>query len=190
MDKDTEIIRRAQNGDLNAFRELVDEHKRNVYYLAFDLTRNREDAEDVSQDVFLKVFRSLKDFRGDAKFSSWLYRITVNTCLSLKSRKSYTIMQGNENLEEMIDTGSEMSNPGNTNPESQTEAGFIQKNIDKAIEKLSKRERTIFIMRNYSGLSFGEIVKILKLRPGTVRSVNFKALEKLRKELAFYKDEI
>jgi RNA polymerase sigma-70 factor (ECF subfamily) len=83
-----------------------------------------------------------------------------------------------------------MSSSGNVDPESHTEAGFIQKNIDKAIEKLSKRERTIFVMRNYSGLSFGEIVKILKLRPGTVRSTNFKALEKLRKELAFYKDEI
>jgi RNA polymerase sigma-70 factor (ECF subfamily) len=99
-------------------------------------------------------------------------------------------MQRSENLEEIIDTKSEMSSSGNVDPESHTEAGFIQKNIDKAIEKLSKRERTIFVMRNYSGLSFGEIVKILKLRPGTVRSTNFKALEKLRKELAFYKDEI
>ena len=190
MDKDTELIKRAQNGDLEAFRELVDEHKRNVYYLAFDLTRNREDAEDVSQDVFLKVFRSLKNFRGDAKFSSWLYRITVNTCLSLKSKKGYTAMKNSEDIEEMIDTKSEMSSSGNVDPESHTEAGFIQKNIDKAIEKLSKRERTIFVMRNYSGLSFGEIVEILKLRPGTVRSTNFKALEKLRKELAFYKDEV
>ena len=190
MDKDTELIERAKNGDLTAFRDLVNEHKRNVYYLAFDLTRNREDAEDVSQDVFLKAFRSLKNFRGDAKFSSWLYRITVNTCLSLKSRKSYTVMKRSENLDEMIDSESEMSNSGYIDPVSHTEAGLIQKNIDNAIKKLSKRERTVFVMRNYSGLSFGEIVKILKLRPGTVRSTNFKALEKIRKELAFYKDEI
>ena len=190
MDKDTELIKQAQNGDLNAFRELVIEHKRNVYYLAFDLTRNREDAEDISQDVFIKVFRSLKYFRGDAKFSSWLYRITVNTFLSLKRKKNYIAMKDGENLEDMIDTEFEMSNSGNVDPESYTEAGFIQKNLDRAIEKLSKRERTIFVMRNYSGLSFGEIVKIMKLRPGTVRSTNFKALEKLRKELAFYKDEI
>ncbi len=190
MDKDTELIERAKNGDIKAFRELVNEHKRNVYYLAFDITRNREDAEDVSQDVFIKVFRSLKNFRGDAKFSSWLYRITVNTCLSLKSKKSYRVMQNIEDIVEINDKSSELKSSQSMYPESHTEAGFIRKNIDKALEKLSKREKTVFVMRNFSGLSFGEIVKILKLRPGTVRSINFKALEKLRKELAFYKDEI
>ncbi|HKI78894.1 MAG TPA: sigma-70 family RNA polymerase sigma factor [Ignavibacteriaceae bacterium] len=190
MDKDTELVEQAKNGDLTAFRRLVEKHKRNVYYLAYDLTGSREDAEDVSQEVFIKAFRSLKNFRGDAKFSSWLYRITVNTSFSLKSSKSYSTMKKSESLDDIIDTKTEMTAPQNTAPEKKVESGFIQRNIEQALGKLSKRERTIFIMRNFNEMSFDEIVKVLKIQPGTVRSTNFKALQKLRKELAFYKDEI
>lgn len=190
MDKDTELVERARNGDLNAFSQLVEEHKKNVYYLAYDLTRNREDAEDISQDVFIRAFRSLKKFRGDSKFSSWLYRITVNTCFSLKSNKHYKIMKERENIENINDFHPGVKDHKNVNPERKTESGFIQKNIEKAMRKLSNREKTVFVMRNYSEMSFDEIVKVLKLQPGTVRSINFKALQKLRRELAFYKEEI
>ena len=190
MDKDTELVNLARNGDLSAFRELVEKHKKNVYYLAFDLTRNHMDAEDASQDVFLKAFRSLKNFRGDSKFSSWLYRITVNTCLSLKSRTSYRVMKDSDNYEEVNEVKIEMKNNYELNPEKNVESGFIQKNIEKALNKLTGREKTVFILRNDNEMSVDEIVKVLDLQPGTVRNLNFKALRKLRKELAFYEKEI
>ncbi len=190
MDKDTELIEIARKGDLAAFKKLVTKHKRNVYYLAYDMLRLREDAEDVSQEVFVKAFRSLKNFRGDSKFSSWLYRITVNTCLSLINKKNYSLRQNSSDIDEIVDTELEIKSPESFNPEKNTEAVFIKNHIDKAMQKLSERERTIFIMRNYTGMSFDEIVNILKIKPGTVRSTNFKALEKLRRELSFYKDEI
>ena len=190
LDKDTELVERARNGDLTAFKDLVKEYKRYIYYLAFDLTRCKEDAEDISQDVFLKAYSSLKHFRGDAKFSSWLYRITVNTCYSFKKKKSYTEMKTSEDIGNLIDSKSEMNQVGSINPERETESGFIRKHIEKALQKLPQRERTIFIMRNYSEMSFDEIVEILKIHPGTARSANHKALHKLRKELAFYKNEI
>ena len=190
MDNDTSLIERSLNGDNSAFRELVEKHKKNVYYLAYDLTRNKEDAEDISQEVFIKAYRSLEKFRGDAKLSSWLYRITVNTYLSMKKRKSYTAMKTNEDIENFVNTKAEMEHAGNVSPERETESGFIKKNIDKALQKLSDRERTIFIMRNYNEMSFDEIVEVLKIQPSTVRSANFKALKKLRNELAFYKNEI
>lgn len=189
MDNDTELVEIARNGDKKAFSQLVEKHKRNVYYLAFDLTRSREDAQDISQDVFLRAFRSLKNFRGDSKFSSWLYRITVNACFSFKSNKSYKIMKEKSNIEEMKDYQSEMKDNNTVNPARMVESGFIQKHIETALQKLTQREKTVFIMRNYSEMSFNEIVQILKLRPGTVRNLNFKALQKLRKELAFYKEE-
>ncbi len=190
MDPDIELIKQAQKGNIDAFRNLVNKHKRNVYYLAYDLTRNREDAEDVSQDVFLKAFSSINKFRGDAKFSSWLYRITVNTCLSLKSRKGYSAMKTAESIENIVDTKLEMSSWGNTDPEQHTEGGFIRENIEKALQKLTPKERTVFIMRNNSELSFLEIAEIMGTKPVTVRVINFKALEKMRKELAFYKEKI
>ena len=190
MDKDTELIESARNGDISAFKELVKEHKKNVYYLAFDLTRNREDAEDVSQEVFVKVYKSLNNFRGDAKFSSWLYRITVNTCLSLKTKKSYSTMKPSEDIENVNDAKHGTNSSSFPSPERETSSGFIKEHIEKALQKLPKKERMIFIMRNYNGMSFEEIVDVLKIKPGTARSSNFKALKKLQKELAFYKSEI
>jgi RNA polymerase sigma-70 factor (ECF subfamily) len=190
LDPDIELVEQAQKGNIDAFKKLVTKHKRNVYNLAFDLTRHKEDAEDVSQDVFIRAFSSIKKFRRDAKFSSWIYRITVNTCLSLKNRKSYTAVKTAESIEDIINTNFEMISPGKNDPEKHTEAGFIRRDIEKALWKLTARERTIFIMRNYSEMRFNEIAEIIGIKPGTVRSINFDALEKIRKELAFYKEKI
>ncbi len=98
--------------------------------------------------------------------------------------------QTEENMDEIrnkaVAAGS--VSPGN-NPEKVTEAGFIQKNIDRALLKLSGREKSVFVMRNYNELSFEEISQILELKSGTVRSLNFRALQKLRKELFHYSNE-
>ena len=190
MDLDTELIEQAQKGNIDAFKKLVTKHKRNVYNLAYDLTRNKEDAEDVSQDVFTRAFCSIKKFRGEAKFSSWIYRITLNTCLSLKKKKSYTALKTAKSIEDLIDTNFEIRSLEKSGPEKHTEASFIRRDIEKALWKLTERERTIFIMRNYSEMRFNEIAEIIGIRPGTVRGLNFKALEKMRKELAFYKEKI
>lgn len=190
MENETELVERAQQGDLKAFRQLVTEYRAMVYRLAYDLTRSREDAEDLSQEVFIKAYRSLKSFRRDAKFSSWLYRITVNASLSLKSKKSYLEMKMQKDIEQVKETEAVTDDSSGANPEKETEFGFIRNHVEQALAKLSAREKAIFIMRNYCGMSFEEIVEILKIRPGTARNFNFKALRKLRKELAFYKKEI
>ena len=89
MDQEKRIIQQAQNGEKNAFRQLVDVHKKRVYYLAYDLTGNHQDAEDLSQEVFMKAYKSLSKFRGESKFSSWLHRITVNLFIDMKRSKQY-----------------------------------------------------------------------------------------------------
>lgn len=191
MNTELEIVELVRKGDKGAFRQLVEENKQNVYYLAYDMLGNREDAEDMTQEVFMKAFKSLNNFRGDSKFSTWLYRITVNCCLSLRRKKSTVKKMDEENVEEIIDKKSAEKNISYVNnPERYTETGFIKKSMEKALEKLSPREKTVFVMRNYKELPFGEISEILKLKLGTVRSLNFRALEKLRNELAFYKNSI
>jgi len=186
LTNEIELVERARQGDKTAFRELVEQHKRGVYYLAYDLTGNKEDAEDISQEVFVKVFRSLHKFRGDSKFGTWIYRITVNTCYSLKSKKSYSEMRTKDNIEEIVDQSEYKNVHSFAHPEKMTESGFIQKNINKAMNKLSKKEKAVFVLRNINDLTFDEIVKVLKIKSSTVRSLNFRALKKLRKELAFY----
>ncbi|MCF8260171.1 MAG: sigma-70 family RNA polymerase sigma factor [Melioribacteraceae bacterium] len=190
MENDLELIKRAREGDNLAFRELVEANKRNVFYLAFDLTGSREDAEDISQEVFIKAFRSLNKFQGESKFSTWIYRITVNTCFSLKSKKWYSALKPEENMTDIIDKDNRKSNENaDSNPERKTNSGFIKNHLQKAMRKLSEREHSVFVMRNMRELLFDEIAKVLQLHPGTVRKFNFRALQKLRKELSFYKNE-
>jgi hypothetical protein len=86
------LIQRARNGEMGTFRELVELHKKKIYYLSLDLTGNHHDAEDLSQEVFIKAYRALKNFRGDAKFNSWLHRITVNTCISQRRKNLVSFM--------------------------------------------------------------------------------------------------
>jgi RNA polymerase sigma-70 factor, ECF subfamily len=185
------LVRRLQQGEKTAFRELVERYQKKIYYLAYDLTGNHHDAEDLSQEVFIKAFRSLHNFRGDAKLSSWLYRITVNTAISQKRKKSVSKMQLQENFEENIDQSKQVNDTEfSRNPEKKAEAGLMRDHIDRAIQKLTPREKSIFVLRHYNDLPQKEIAEILKINLGTVKSMLFRALKKLQKELSFYREEL
>lgn len=184
------LVEQARSGSKAAFRELVEHNKKGVYYLALDMLANIEDAEDVSQEVFIKAFNSLNKFKGDSKFSTWLYRITVNTCLTLRNKKSHTAFKANEEMEEIIKNENRLKDESHTaDPEKSVNMKMFSESLKSAVEKLSPKEKTVFILRNYKELSFEEIVKIVKLKSGTVRSLNFRALQKLRTELSYYIDE-
>ena len=191
MKEEQVLVRRIQQAEQSAFRELVERYKKNIYHLAYDLTGNHHDAEDLSQEVFIKAFRSIKKFRGDAKLSSWLYRITINTAISQKRKKSVSNMQLQENFEERVN---ELKQNNNTeffrNPETNAEAGLMQRHLERATQKLSPREKSIFVLRHYNDLPQQEIADILKINLGTVKSMLFRALKKLQKELAFYREDL
>lgn len=182
------LVERANNGEVSAFREIVERYQKKIYYLAYDLTGNHHSAEDLSQEVFIKVFRSLKNFRGDAKFSSWLYRITVNTWISQYRKKSSTALK-------LWDDFSDSENKpdfyvpadNHHNPEQFAEASLIQQQIEKALAKLSPRERSIFVMRHYNDLKQKDIADILGITVGTVKSTLFRAIKRLQNELSFYR---
>ncbi|MFZ5515454.1 MAG: RNA polymerase sigma factor [Candidatus Zhuqueibacterota bacterium] len=190
MNQDTVLVERARQGEKAAFRELVERYKKRIYYLSRDLTGNHHDAEDLSQEVFIKAYRSLKDFRGDAQFSSWLYRIAVNTSISQRRKKSYAAMtlhdfieedRGDNQDQEHLSTGQ--------NPERSAEAGLMQAHIDAALQRLAPRERSIFVLRHYHDLPLKEIAETLSITVGSVKSLHFRAIKRLRKELSFYREE-
>ena len=181
------LVQRAQNGDIAAFRELVERHKRQIYYLAFDLTGNHHDAEDLSQEVFIRVFRSIKKFRGDAQLSSWLYRITVNACLSKRRKKSLSAMQLQEDFDQ--DNVQTAGVPVYSAPDKSAETGLMQKHIETALQKLSPREKSVFVLRHYHDMPLKEIADILEIKIGTVKGMLFRAIQKLQKALAFYKED-
>lgn len=181
MTEDSALITRAQNGDKEAFRLLVESHAQRLYALAYDLTANRLDAEDLVQEVFIKVYRYLASFRGNAKFSTWLHKITVNTWLNIRKSKYYQSRQNERTLEEkehnMIRTNSDPA----TN---------VHEHISLALNRLSERERSAFVLRHYHDMPLREIGSALKITTGTVKSLLFRSVKKLQKQLEPYRQEL
>lgn len=181
------LVDRFCGGDNNAFLELVGQYKKKIYYLAYDITGDHQEAEDISQEVFIKMYRSLKNFRRDAKMSSWLYQITVNASIdSLRKKSSKPKRSIDEfdqlNIQESLTTG----RAHNSDPVSSAESSQIQIYISQALQKITQKERAVFVMRHYNDLKLGEIAEILNVTIGTVKSLLFRAIKKLRKELSSY----
>ena len=181
------LVDRISSGDSTAFQEFVERYKKKIYYIAYDITGDHDDAEDVSQEVFIKVFRSLKTFRRNAKISSWLYQISVNASIDLLRKKS---SKPEKSMDDIERADIQESLPGSgtraQNPERSAEDFLIQKHISQALQKVSPKERSVFVMRHYNELKIREIAEILKVSQGTVKALFYRATRKLRKELSFY----
>ena len=185
------LIKQAVDGDRNAFREIVEDNKKKIFYFAYDLTGSLQDAEDLSQEVFIKAFRSLQTFKGEASISTWLYRITLNAFLDLKRKKSYEMERNQSPLDEQLAAESLIhGNPSAENPESYAESRQIQMHIEQALEHLSPRERSVFVMRYYNGMSGKAVGELLRISEGTVKSLLSRAIKKLQKALGFYRDSL
>lgn len=184
------IIDRICRGDTAAFQRLVERYKKKIYFLAYDILGDHHEAEDISQEVFIKVFRSLRNFRRDAKMSSWIYQITANTCIdALRKKKS----KPQVNLEDFnhVSLQDNLAGGGNRvqNPEFSAEASIMQHKIQNALHKVTPKERTVFVMRHYNDLKIKEIAETLQVSSGTVKSLLFRALKKLRKELSTHREK-
>lgn len=181
------LVDRISSGDSTAFQEFVDRYKKKIYYIAYDITGDHDDAEDVSQEVFIKVFRSLKTFRRNAKISSWLYQISVNASIDLLRKKS---SKPEKSMDDTERADIQENLPGSSthaqNPERSAEDLIIQNHISEALQKVSPKERSVFVMRHYNELKIREIAEILSISPGTVKALFYRATRKLRKELSFY----
>jgi RNA polymerase sigma-70 factor (ECF subfamily) len=181
------LVERACGGDMSAFREIVDRYKRQIYSLSLDYTGNHHDAEDILQEVLIKAYRSLSSFRGDARLSTWLHRITINTCLDRK-RRAVVPMTSSEEIPGYENRFPEPHTRGN--PEKSTEAARIQEHINCALQTLTPLERSVFVLRNYNDLPLKEVARVLGRSEGTIKNMLWRALQKLQKELWFYRKEM
>ncbi len=181
------LIQRARGGDLPAFRQIVEEYKMMVYRLALDMTGNPDDADDISQEVFLRAYKSLASFRGESKIRTWLYRIAVNICLDHRSKKNSRLVELRDDMEGDENIARDLHQPL---PDMSAGSHMIQGHIQKALEKLSPRERSVFVLRHYNDMSLKEIAATLSVTLGTVKSTLFRAVEKLQAELSFYRRDL
>lgn len=181
MTKDEElaVIRKVQDGDVNAFEDLVAAYEKNVYNLALRMTGNPEDAEDMAQEAFLKAYNSLSAFRGDSKFSVWLYRIVSNVCLDYLRKKN---KRGTVSLSVEDDDGedTQLDLPDlSQSPEEVLEKKLTREAVQRGLAALPPDARQILLLREVQGLSYDEIGEVLGLEIGTVKSRIFRARKKL-----------
>jgi RNA polymerase sigma-70 factor (ECF subfamily) len=181
------LIEEAKAGNTQAFRDLIELVRLNVYRLAYDLTGNRHDAEDLSQDVFVKAYLALCTFRGDAKWSTWIYRITVNACMDhhKKNRRSRTEFDE----ENVVHDCSIHQLEDAAKPDQRAEAAIIRSHVDRALGCLTLQERSVFVLRHYHDLPLKQIAETMEIAEGTVKSYLSRAIQRLQRELSFYKKE-
>jgi len=184
MQADSDLISRAAGGDTAAFQLLVEQHRSMVYRVAYQFAGNHFDAEDIAQEVFIKVYRSLDRFRQDAQLSSWLYRIVMNACIDHRRRHSPAGAApfGEEAEHRMLNTPAET--PG---PEDRAYAGELGQVLEEEIGRLPKGQRIVFIMRHHQGLKLSEIAVSLGLAEGTVKRQLHAAVHRLRRALSSVK---
>lgn len=178
---DEELVARSRGGDLDSFNQLVLRWERPIFALAYRVIGREEDARDVAQEAFLRAFRALGGFKGQAKFSSWLYRITLNLCRDWMRRERRTpVVQAPEGLD-IIEMAGEAA------PSESIEDVLSRKDLGRVVEKamalLPEEQRTAIIMKEYHGLTFQEIADLLDCPLSTVKTRLYQGLSVLRKQL-------
>jgi RNA polymerase sigma-70 factor (ECF subfamily) len=176
---DSDLITRAAGGDPGAFQALVEQHRSMVYRVAYQFAGNHHDAEDIAQEVFIKVYRSLDRFRQDSQLTSWLYRIVMNACIDHRRRHDPAASAFTEEAEfKLLNTPEET--PG---PEERAYAGELGEVLESEIGRLPHGQRLVFIMRHHQGLKLCEIAAALDLAEGTVKRQLHAAVHRLRSAL-------
>jgi len=170
---DLEAIEACRRGEREAFDRLVERYQRDVYRLCYRFVNNHEDANDLAQEAFIKAYRALDRFRGDSSFSTWLYRIAVNTCLNFRAARKPA-------ADELPETLSD----GRARADESMESDEQARRVRAAIQRLPEKQRATLILKTYHDLTHEEVARVLGSAVGTVKANLFYALGNLKKMLA------
>ncbi len=178
---DLELIECFRKGDIKGFNELVRRYQEKVYWIARRVLGDHEDADDVVQEVFIRVYEGLKNFRGDANFYTWLYRIAMNLSLNaVRKRRLKDFVPYDEVMEEIL--------PGDAAADAPVEGQEYQTILERAIASLPPQQKKVFLMRYYDEMPYEEMSKLLGKSEGGLKANYFHALKKIqefvRKEMA------
>jgi RNA polymerase sigma-70 factor (ECF subfamily) len=187
-DSDMDIVRRVQAGEVAAFDQLVVKYRGRVYSVVYNLTSNREDAADLTQDAFIKSFQSINRFQGQSSFFTWLYRIAVNSTLTHLRKNRLRTFFSFEKINEDDKVSAEViaALTDDTGADRETFARELQEKLNEAMQKLSIPHRTVITLFEIDALSHQEIAEIMNCSVGTVRSRLHYAKQLLQAELQPY----
>ncbi len=178
------LIKLANNGDVSAFENLILPHEKKVYNIALGICKNEQDAYDISQEVFLKVYKNLSSFSYNSTFSTWLYRIVKNTAIDYL-RKENRIRQ-NQSSEELSPELVDSEKTALEKIVEEEDASFLRHYLDK----LDETDRSILIFREVEGQTYEELSKVFDVKIGTVKSRIFRAKKKLRELIEKDREQI
>jgi RNA polymerase sigma factor, sigma-70 family len=186
MESDIELMMRAKGGSDAAFSELMRRHHRGVLNYIYRFTNSRESSEDLAQEVFLRVYRSAKRYQPEAKFSTWLYKIATNVCITaVKTRgKEQTL-----SLDEIQENSGDLGDPNLPDPSNLTFRREIGSAIFEALESLPERERIAIVLCKYEGLPYEEVAEVIGCTVGAVKAYVHRGRMKLIQKLKPYSEE-
>ncbi|MFH1784395.1 MAG: RNA polymerase sigma factor [bacterium] len=195
---DDALVARLKEGYEDAFEALVERYKKRAYYFAYGMLSNHEDAEDVSQEAFVRVYKHIDSFREKASFKTWLYRIIINLCRSnlrkryLVSKFSFNFRQKNEMTDEVEKTleTAVTDTHWESDPLKSTANKQLQKAIHNAISTLSVKQKEAFVLKHMQGMKISEIADMLGCAEGTVKAHISRAIGHLKQNLRDYEQEV
>ncbi|NIN00144.1 MAG: sigma-70 family RNA polymerase sigma factor [candidate division Zixibacteria bacterium] len=178
-EKDSSLVRRFREGDEKAFNQLVVRYQRRIYGLIYRMVRNQQDAADLSTEVFVRAYRSLKSFEERSSFYVWLAKIAVNLCINFTRREKF------RSFLSILDLSDKLSVSGSAADKVEKEE--LKLAINRAIKNLPPRQRSSFILKYYEGLTHQQIAEILGITEGAAKANYFQAIQKLKKLLADFR---
>ncbi|GKX30017.1 RNA polymerase sigma factor [Vallitalea longa] len=183
QDIEKTIIKKAKKGNKDAFEKLVMNYEKRVYNIAYQMFGNEHDANDMSQEVFIKVYKSLDKFNFKSSFSTWIHRITVNTCIDeyRKKKKNYQVESMDETMEQQDGTVHKQFVDKSLTPEEKAIKNENVRFIRESIDELKEEHKMIIILRDIKGYSYDDIADILDISIGTVKSRISRARASLKK---------
>ena len=183
---DSHLIERTLGGEPDAFNLLVRRWERQIYGLTLRMLGRDEEAKDATQETFLSAYRNLSKFRGEAKFSSWIYRIALNICnTKLRSRSKFTISLDEQRETSGFELAADSADLGSGIQQEQ-----ITRHVRRALQALPPEMRQVIIMKEYEGLKFSEIAEVLGIPISTVKTRMYTGLSELRKRLGRLREAV
>jgi RNA polymerase sigma-70 factor (ECF subfamily) len=185
--EDAELVALAQKGSTNSFNKLVDKYHSRIYSLTYQMTSNREDAEDLTQEIFIKAFEALPRFKGRSSFYTWLYRIGINKTINYRKKRNRNRPLSIDALDQDI-TYDEVYAELDSKDSPLRHIGLneLQVKLNEAMQRLSLKHRTVVVMHDIEGIPHDEIAKIVGVSVGTIRSRLFYARRQLQADLGEY----
>jgi len=181
IDRDNELIRLVKEGNGQAFTEIIRLYQKGVFKVAYGFFRDRDDAMEIVQETFMRVYEKIDKFDNHSSFKNWIYRIASNLCIDFyrkfKSKKPHS-----QDISELDN----IQSSDTVAPEEHLDRQNFKENLEVSLQTLSKRQKMIFVMKHFNALKYREISDILNISVGTVKSLHHRAVRSLKGKLAYY----